>query len=149
MVAFPKSMHRLVVGLSKLPSIGEKSASRLAYHLVNNDKKLAREISEALTQAVNSVQLCQRCFFLTEEPLCSVCANDSRDPTVLCVVEKPMDLIAIERTAEYRGYYHVLHGVWAPLRGKGPESMKIRELSERVAEGVIKEVIFTFYMRFI
>lgn len=139
--AFPKSMQALVRELSKLPSIGEKSATRLAYHLVCADQKLAQRLAESLLKASTTVKLCERCFFLTEEKLCHICRSSGRDESLLCVVEKPMDLIAIERVGEFRGYYHVLHGLWAPLRGQGPESMKLTELVRRVQEGQIQEVI--------
>lgn len=141
MASFPRSMQRLVVELSKLPSIGEKTAARLAYHLVSTDQKLARSLAEILTEAATNVKFCERCYFLTEASLCPVCSDGARDGTTLCVVEKPMDVIALERMGEFRGVYHVLHGVWAPLKGKGPESMKIKELVARIAGSQIKEVI--------
>ena len=141
MLSFPKSIQRLIRELSKLPSIGEKSAARLAYHLVQNDRNLAGLLSQALKDVADSVKLCERCFFLTDEPVCDLCRNLARDPSLLCVVEKPMDLLAIERVGEYRGYYHVLHGLWAPLKGHGPERLKLQELIARVKVGEIKEVI--------
>jgi recombination protein RecR len=141
MLAFPAALQKLIRELSKLPSIGEKSATRLAYHLVANDKGLARTLGDALQQAAEQVRHCEKCFFLSEEPLCSVCKNPSRDASVLCVVEKPVDLVAIERVGEFKGLYHVLHGLWAPLRGQGPESMKLKELLERIKSEPIKEVI--------
>lgn len=134
-------MQKLIREFSKLPSIGEKSATRLAYHLVNNDRPLAQTLAAALTKAVESVKLCQRCFYLTEEDLCTICKNPARDQSLICVVEKPADLMAIERVGEYRGLYHVLHGLWAPLRGQGPETMKLRELIDRLKDGSVKEVI--------
>lgn len=141
MTSFPASMQRLVSELSKLPSVGEKSAVRLAYHLVTADRELADTLSKAITEAVAGVQLCERCFYLSEGPLCSICRNTNRDSSLLCVVEKPMDLVSIERVGEYRGYYHVLHGLWAPLRGQGTESMKLDELVERVKTGGVAEAI--------
>ena len=141
MISFPAALQKLINELSKLPSIGEKTASRLAYHLVANDKKLAASLAQALERASSTIRLCSRCYFLSDEELCSICRNPHRDPAVLCVVEKPMDLVAIERVGEYRGYYHVLHGLWAPLKGMGPESMKLAELTSRIREGVIKEAI--------
>jgi recombination protein RecR len=134
-------MQKLIAELSRLPSIGEKSATRLAYHLINNDRELAPALAEALQRAVQAVHLCERCFFFTEEKLCAVCRNDSRDQSIICVVEKPMDLVAIERVGEFKGVYHVLHGLWAPLRGMGPEEMKLRELVDRVKAGGVKEII--------
>jgi len=141
MIVFPAALQRLVKELSKLPSIGEKSAMRLAYHLVANDRGLARSLSDVLHQAVEAVRLCERCFFLREDVSCSVCKSATRDGSLLCVVEKPVDLVAIERVGEFKGLYHVLHGLWAPLRGQGPESMKLKELMERVRSEPIKEVI--------
>ena len=141
MIVFPPALQKLIKELSKLPSIGEKSATRLAYHLVANDRGLARTLGEALQAAAQGVRLCERCFFLSEEQLCIVCRNDNRDRTVMCVVEKPVDMVAIERTGEFKGVYHVLHGLWAPLRGQGPESMRLKELLARAKSEPIKEVI--------
>lgn len=141
MVPFPPALQRLVKELSKLPSVGEKTATRLAYHLVANDRGLARSLGEALQQAASQVRLCERCFFLSDDSLCSICRVSGRDPALLCVVEKPVDLIAIERAGEFKGTYHVLHGLWAPLRGQGPDSMKLKELMERVKVEPVKEVI--------
>ena len=134
-------MQKLISELSKLPSIGEKSASRLAYHLVSTDRKLGVNLAAAIQKAVDGVKLCEKCFYLSDESLCSICRNSGRDVSNICVVEKPMDLIAIERVGEYRGYYHVLHGLWAPLKGQGPEHMKLKELMARVDDSAVKEVI--------
>lgn len=134
-------MQKLIREFSRLPSIGEKSATRLAYHLVTHDRQLALNLADALHKAAENVKLCQRCFYLTEEDLCTVCKNPSRDQSLICLVEKPADLMAIERVGEYRGLYHVLHGLWAPLRGQGPESMKLKELLDRLQDGVVREVI--------
>lgn len=141
MLSFPPALQRLIKELSKLPSVGEKTATRLAYHLVANDKDLARSLGEALQQSAAQVQLCSRCFFLSETDLCSICQNQSRDASLVCVVEKPVDVMALERVGEFKGTYHVLHGLWAPLRGQGPEAMKVKELSARLAREPIKEVI--------
>src|SRR5690606_17117476 len=103
MISLPQAMQKLIREFTKLPSIGEKSATRLAYHLVNNDRELAVTLSDALKKAVESVKLCERCFYLTEENLCTICRNPSRDQSLVCVVEKPADLMAIERVGEYRG----------------------------------------------
>lgn len=141
MFGFPAVLQRLVVELTKLPSIGEKTAQRLAYHLVNNDRNLASNLAAALNQAIREIALCQRCFFLSEQELCPVCSDLSRDSSVLCIVEKPIDLVAIERLGDFRGYYHVLHGLWAPLRGQGPENMRLPELIERIRGSQVAEVI--------
>jgi recombination protein RecR len=141
MLVFPPALQKLIKELSKLPSIGEKSATRLAYHLIANDRGLARSLGDALHAAAQGVSLCDRCFFLSEEPLCVVCRNETRDRSLMCVVEKPVDMVVIERTGEFKGVYHVLHGLWAPLRGQGPESMRLKELLARAKEEPIKEVI--------
>lgn len=141
MLVFPPALQRLIKELSKLPSVGEKTASRLAYHLIANDRDLARSLGSALQQAAQDVRLCEQCFFLSEDTLCSLCRNSSRDSSVLCVVEKPVDLVAIERGGEFKGRYHILHGLWAPLRGQGPESMRLKELLDRVKQGEVREVI--------
>lgn len=141
MSSLPQAMQRLIREFSKLPSIGEKSATRLAYHLVSNGKDLAGSLALALQEAMLKVRLCERCFHLSEETLCSICKNSARESSVLCVVEKPADILAIERVGDFKGQYHVLHGLWAPLRGLGPESMKLQELMLRLKAGGIREVI--------
>jgi recombination protein RecR len=141
MLAYPPALQKLIIELSKLPSVGEKTATRLAYHLVANDRDLARTLASALEMASQNVRLCERCFFLSEEVTCAICRNPNRDSELLCVVEKPVDLVAIERIAEFKGLYHVLHGLWAPLRGQGPESMRLKELIDRVKEHPPREVI--------
>ena len=141
MSLLPLSLQKLIREFCKLPSIGEKSATRLAYHLVRQDPAAARQLAEALLDAAKKINFCQSFYFLSEQNLCSICSDSSRDQSIICVVEKPVDLIAIERVGEYRGLYHVLHGLWAPLRGQGPESMKLQELIARVKSGGVEEVI--------
>ena len=134
-------MKKLVRSLSRLPSIGERTASRLAYFLITQDKEIAFSVSDSIKEAVNQVSMCERCFFLAESRLCSICTDDSRELTQICVVEKPVDLLAIERIGEYRGLYHVLHGLWAPLKGSNVNSIRIQELIERINIEPIREVI--------
>lgn len=141
MLTLPSSVQKLIRELSKLPSIGEKSATRLAYFLVNTDRSVAKSLAEALERSAHDVVHCNTCFFLSEKPQCAVCGDPVRDQSVICVVEKPMDVLAIERMGEYKGTYHVLHGVWAPLRGQGPETLKLAELVGRVKAGGVKEII--------
>ena len=141
MFSFPPKMQKLIRELSKLPSVGEKSATRLAYYLVNGGKQDAKTLASSICEAVDSLMLCEKCFFLSENRLCSVCSSGSRDAGLICVVEKPMDLVAIERVSEFKGLYHVLHGLWAPLKGQGPETMKVAELIERLKSGEVREVI--------
>lgn len=141
-VALPEAMQKLIREFSRLPSIGEKSATRLAYHLINSDRASAGSLAEALTRAVSSVRLCPQCFFLTDsDGLCQICSDPTREQNLLCVVEKPIDLVALERVGDFKGHYHVLHGVWAPLRGQHPDAMKLKELIERVKNSKFTEVI--------
>jgi recombination protein RecR len=141
MYTFPLSMQKLIRELSKLPSIGEKTATRLAYYLVQQEPAISRELAEALVVASKSVRLCNECFFFSEGEKCTICADVQRDRAILCVVEKPVDVVAIERMGEFRGLYHVLHGVWSPLRGMGPEKLKIDDLVLRTKTHEVKEVI--------
>jgi recombination protein RecR len=135
---------RLVQLLARLPGIGEKTATRLAFHLLRADKDYVRDLSSALVEAATRIRFCARCMNLTDGELCSICFDAKRDATSLCVVESVADLRAIERTHEFRGRYHVLHGAIAPLEGVGPDQIKIRELLERLStpEGrEVKEII--------
>lgn len=130
--AYPSSMRRLVNELTKLPSIGEKSAQRLAYYLVTNTKDLSHSLAAAIANAKETISTCPCCYCLTEGPACPLCEDASRDKHLICVVEKPADVFALERSGGYRGVYHVLHGLWSPLKGITPEAIRIPELVSRV-----------------
>ncbi len=138
---YPKAIERLVAELSKLPGIGEKTAQRLAFHLIDAPKEDITGLSRALLDVKEKVKLCPVCFSITDGDRCDICADASRDRSVLCVVENTRDIYAIERTREYHGLYHVLHGVISPLEGIGPQDIKARELMLRLADGTVKEVI--------
>ena len=125
---------RLVQALGRLPGVGEKTATRLAFFVLKRGEEYARELAEALVEATAKVRHCQRCQNLTDEPVCALCADARRDAAVVCVVEQVQDLRAIERSREFRGLYHVLHGAIAPLEGVGPEDLKVKELLERLSE---------------
>lgn len=133
-------IQRLVQRLARLPGIGEKTATRLAFHLVSGPSAHARELAEALLEVVEKIQLCSLCTNLTEEDPCSYCADGRRDPSTICVVAQPADLAAIDRGGEFRGRYHVLHGLLSPLEGIGPEDLRISELVRRL-DGSVEEVI--------
>jgi len=137
----PDPMNRLVAQLAKLPGIGEKTAQRLAFHLLRAPKGYAQELSAALLDVVDKVKLCQRCFSLTEGELCGFCLDPRRDERSLCVVEGVADQMAVERTREFKGRYHVLHGVLSPLEGVGPEQLRIKELLARLGDGQVEEII--------
>lgn len=123
---------RLVRELAKLPGVGEKTATRLAFHVVRSPATYAQELARAITDVKERIRLCDVCMNLTEASPCSLCRDARRDLTLLCVVAHPPDLYAIERTGGYRGRYHVLHGVLSPLDGIGPDDLRIRELLERL-----------------
>ena len=125
-------MRRLVNELTKLPSIGEKSAVRLAYHILTRDPAEVLALADSIRDAREKTMLCSSCFAISESEVCAICTNPARDRTTVCVVEKPSDVIALERSGGYRGLYHVLHGLWSPLRGVQPEQTKLRELVARL-----------------
>ncbi|MCL4138442.1 UNVERIFIED_CONTAM: hypothetical protein GTU68_037701 [Idotea baltica] len=125
-------MRRLINELSKLPSIGERSATRLAYHLVANGEANAKVLSDSIQQALTQTKLCKTCYFFSESEICDICSDSYREKNLLCVVEKPADVFALEKCGSYRGLYHVLHGVWSPLRGIKTEQTKVKELLSRI-----------------
>ncbi len=133
--ALPQSLSRLINELSKLPSVGEKSATRLAYFILRRGMGDAQRLASAIVEAAEKIGLCRRCFGFAEQELCPICQDISRAPSLICVVEKPADVIALERSGGFNGVYHVLHGLWSPLRGVQPDEIKIAELVRRVADG--------------
>ena len=137
----PPPVLRLIEAFSRLPGIGPKSASRLTYYLIRSQSDEAIELADALKELRDRIQFCSVCFNITEISPCPICQSDERDRSVICVVEEPLDVMAIERTREYRGLYHVLHGVISPMDGIGPDDLRVRELIERVATGGVKEII--------
>ncbi|MDQ3265058.1 MAG: recombination mediator RecR [Myxococcota bacterium] len=137
----PEPLNRLVAQLAKLPGIGEKTAQRLAFFILRAPEDYAQELATAVREVKEKVHLCSRCFNLTESELCGLCRDTRRDERLVCVIEGIADLMAIERTREYKGRYHVLHGVLSPLEGVGPDQLRIKELIQRLEEGRIEEVI--------
>jgi recombination protein RecR len=137
----PAPLARLVVELSRLPGIGQRTAQRLAFHILRSPDEEAAALAEAIREVKEKVGLCERCFNLAEEPLCRICADASRDRATICVVEEPADVIPIERTHEYRGLYHVLGGALSPIDGVDAEDLKIAELLRRVEGGEVREVV--------
>ena len=139
----PLPVARLIEAFARLPGIGPKTASRLTYYLLRAPEEESRELAEALAALRQSIQFCSRCFNITlsgEDP-CRLCRDESRDDELLCVVEEPLDVVALERTGAFRGRYHVLHGALSPVEGVGPEDLKIEELVERVAREGVRELI--------
>jgi recombination protein RecR len=138
--ATAQPVARLIDELAKLPGIGPKTASRLAFHLLRTSRDDAVSLAEAILEVKERIRLCSNCFNVTEVDPCEICADPGRE-NVICVVEKPLDIVAIERTSEYRGRYHVLHGAVSPVDGIGPDQLKIRELVARVERDKPDEVI--------
>ncbi len=138
---YARPLARLVGEFEKLPGIGPKSAQRLAYHVLRMPPEDARQLADAIQDVKERIRSCARCYNFTDQEVCEICRSDRRDPAMLCVVAEPRDLLAMERTNEYRGQYHVLGGVISPLEGIGPEALRVRELIERVQDGSVQEVI--------
>lgn len=134
-------ISRLIEELNKLPGIGPKTASRLTFFLLRSNEEYAHALADAIVAVKEQTVFCSRCFNIGTEELCAICSNPNRDGTVVCVVEEPLDVLAIERTREYKGLYHVLHGAISPVDGINPEDLKIRELIARVRTEPFNEVI--------
>ncbi|CAN5286838.1 recombination mediator RecR [soil metagenome] len=132
---------RLIDELARLPGIGPKTASRLAYYVLRAPREQALSLADAILEVKEKVILCSRCFNITDTDPCAICRDHDREQEIICVVEEPLDVLALERTGEYRGLYHVLHGAISPVDGVGPDKLRIRELIERVAEQHPREVI--------
>lgn len=139
MLAAP--VERLIQALERLPTIGPKTAQRLTFYLLRNPNNLATELANALIDLRDKTILCSVCFNLTDVDPCGFCRNAARDRSVICVVEEPLDILAVERTGEYRGLYHVLHGAISPMERVSAEDLKIRELLERLRSGEVTEII--------
>jgi recombination protein RecR len=138
---YPQPINRLVAEFAKLPGIGQRTAQRLAFHVLRSDDDDAKALSDAIREVKEKVGLCEICFNLAEGPRCEICGDERRDRSVICVVEQPADVIPIERTHEYRGLYHVLGGALSPIDGIDPEDLKIEQLVARVEDGEVTEVV--------
>ena len=138
---FPAALERLTEQFAKLPGIGGKTAQRLAFHLLSLPQEGAQEFAETILEAKRTVHLCPMCQNLTDQDICPICDDETRDHGLICVVADPKDVLAFEKTREYQGLYHVLHGTISPLNHVGPDDLSIRELLHRVAEEDIEEVI--------
>jgi len=134
-------MDRLVASLKRLPGIGEKSAARLAYFLLSAPEDLSRELAESIARLQRETVVCETCFTLSDRTPCPICDHPDRDRSLVCVVEEPADMAAIERSGGFRGLYHVLGGALSPIDGMGPETLRVKELERRVAQAGVKEVV--------
>ena len=139
----PEPVQRLIDAFSRLPGVGPKTASRLTFFLLRGDETLSVELAEALSELKENTAYCQQCWNITtaDRTLCEVCSHPRRDGAVICVVEEPLDVLALERTGGFEGQYHVLHGALSPIEGIGPEDLKIADLVSRVNKGGVKEII--------
>lgn len=139
----PEPIQKLINAFERLPGIGPKSASRLAFYLLRAPEDVSQDLSEALNGLKDKIAFCEECFNITEagRTRCEICENPRRDGALICVVEEALDVLALERTGAYNGKYHVLHGVLSPIEGIGPDDIKVKPLIERVARGGVKEVI--------
>jgi len=141
MSSYAKPIDHLIEALTKLPGIGKKTASRLTFHILRNSPSEAQELARAILDVKEKIRLCSVCFNLTDEDPCRICQDERRSGEILCVVEGPNDLIAIENTGVFNGRYHVLHGTISPLEGVGPDHLRMKELLERLQKEKISEVI--------
>ncbi len=139
--AIPASVTRLIDEFSRLPGIGPKTAARLTYYLLRAPDEQALALAQALRDLKASTRYCSICYNITEEDPCAICTDEQRDAGLICVVEEPLDVVAIERAGNYRGRYHVLHGAISPMEGIGPDQLRIKELLERVEKSPVREVI--------
>jgi|TARA_B100000405_G_scaffold18605_1_gene14229 recombination protein RecR len=141
MSIYTPALQKLIDELGKLPGVGPKSAQRIAFHLIKIPEQDALSLADAIQQAKQKVRFCETCFNMSDEAICEICSDSQRDSSLVCVVEEPRDIVALERTREYKGLYHVLQGAINPIDGIGPEQLKIRELLERLKGNTVVEVI--------
>jgi len=137
----PSALEELIRELSRLPSVGPKTAQRLAFHILRSDRARSEALASAIVEVKTRIGYCGQCWNIAEGPLCVICTSSRRDVSLICVVESPLDVLAIERTSEYQGLYHVLNGVISPIDGIGPADIHVPELLDRVRSGQVREVI--------
>ena len=138
---YPPSLLHLIDNFAKLPGIGKKSAERLAMHVLRSPRREAEQLSGSIMELKNKMRLCSRCYSLSEAERCAICSDPSRDGSKICVVERPADMAAIEKSGAFNGLYHILQGVLSPMENIGPDEIRLRELFNRIKEGRITEVI--------
>lgn len=141
MKSFAGPIQRLINEFSKLPGIGKKTAEKLAFHIIETEKEDAKKLAEAIIETKQKIKFCENCFNLSEEDKCPICKDNKKDHSIICVVEKPKDIQVIERTNEFNGVYHVLHGHISPMDDIGPDDIKLNELIQRVRDNEINEII--------
>ncbi|MBW2487931.1 MAG: recombination protein RecR [Deltaproteobacteria bacterium] len=141
MTHYPPSILNLIKCIAKLPGIGEKTAERLALHILRSPRAEVEKLSNSIIAAKEKVRLCKKCFGLSDGEICQICSNPARDDTLLCVVEQPADMVAMEKSAAFNGLYHILSGVLSPMNGIGPEDIRLGELIAKIEHGRVKEVV--------
>ncbi|MGB5617826.1 MAG: recombination mediator RecR [Desulfobacterales bacterium] len=141
MIYYPPSIRKAIQSISKLPGIGEKTAERLAMHLLRAPRIDVEQLSRSILELKNSVRLCEQCFSLSDDQTCGICSNPARNPQLVCVVEQPADMVSIEKSGAFSGRYHILGGSLSPINGVGPDDIRIRELTARIAKQNIAEII--------
>jgi recombination protein RecR len=138
---YPESVRELIKNLSKLPGIGEKTADRLAMHILRAPRREADRLAHSIMEVKEKIRLCAMCFSLSDAEICNICRDRNRDFSILCVVEQPADMVAIEKSGAFTGLYHILEGALSPMDGVGPDNIRIKELISRIAQGKIQEVV--------
>lgn len=138
---YPSSIMNLIKNIARLPGIGEKTAERLAMHILRGSRAEAEKLSSSIMEIKDRIKLCTQCFALSDGDICSICNDSSREASVLCIVEQPADMVAIEKSGSFKGRYHILQGVLSPMNGIGPDRLRIRELFSRVEQENIEEVV--------
>jgi recombination protein RecR len=138
---YPSTVRNLIRNLSRLPGIGEKTAERLTMHIIRAPRKEIEALSQSISEIKDKVRLCSSCFALSDDTECNICSNPARYENLLCVVEQPADMVAIEKSGAFKGRYHILQGVLSPMNGVGPNDIRIQELLSRIRDGIIKEVV--------
>lgn len=141
MSLYSPSIEKLIEGFERLPSIGHKTATRLAFYMLNSTEEQTNDFISSIINAKKNLKYCSKCFNISDTDPCNICSNSTRDESIICVVEDVKDIIAMEKTHEFKGLYHVLHGSISPMNGIGPDDIKIKELLARLMDGKVKEVI--------
>lgn len=138
---YPPSILNLIKNIAKLPGIGEKTAERLALHILRSPRAEVEKLSNSIIAAKDNIRLCKKCFGLSDDEICQICSNPARDDALLCVVEQPADMVAMEKSGAFNGRYHILSGVLSPMNGVGPEDIRLGELIAKIERGRVKEVV--------
>lgn len=138
---YPSSILNLIRNISKLPGIGEKTAERLAMHILRAPRREAEQLARSILEMKDKTKLCSKCYGLSDSDICNICSDQTRSAAILCVVEQPADMVAIEKSGSYKGLYHILQGVLSPMNGVGPDKIRIKELISRIEKNRIKEVV--------